>query len=267
MKCRLLCLAGLLALMVSGCANKPAAAPVSAPAAASRSDTSHTLLCSLRKTGDQYQGTCDVPCQVNALAVNFDGIKPGFSCAEPPRRVNASLRATQKNGVWLGEMQGRQIEDPTRFEVISTPAGGVAKLPFGWFALRSARVEAEMLALNIAVDKQLPPTADDVKIIQRAQNLLASPAVWNKNDDRNCPPKPQKYSLFCALMQATEEVSGGVHYRQPALQAVREVLNEVGGNRMGKHRLMDYNNHPDTTLQEVHQLLRTAQKRVEKDFR
>jgi hypothetical protein len=68
-------------------------------------------------------------------------------------------------------------------------------------------------------------------------------------------------------MQATTEISGGIHYRQPALQAVREVLNEVGGSRLGKHRLMDYNNHPDTTLQEVHQLLRTAQTRVEKDIR
>jgi hypothetical protein len=65
-------------------------------------------------------------------------------------------------------------------------------------------------------------------------------------------------------MQATEEVSGGVHYRQPALQAAREVLNEVGGNRLGKHRLMDYNNHPATTLEEVHQLLRTAQSRLAK---
>lgn len=253
----------LFVCAIAGCAT-PSDTPQPASASAASSDT---LTCVLRKTGDQYQGTCDVPCQVNALAVNFDGIKRGFSCVEPPRRVTASLRATQKSGAWLGEMPGRQVEDPTRFEVINTASGGVAKLPFGWFALRSARAEGETLALNIAVDKQLPPTADDIKIIQRAQSLLANTAVWNKNDDRNCPPRPQKYSLFCALMQATEEVSGGIHYRQPALQAVREVLNEVGGNRMGKHRLMDYNNHPDTTLEEVHQLLRTAQARVQKDFR
>ena len=68
-------------------------------------------------------------------------------------------------------------------------------------------------------------------------------------------------------MQATQEVSGGVHYRQPALQAVREVLNEVGGKRLNKHRLMDYNNHPDTTLEEIHSLLRLSQARLEKRFR
>jgi hypothetical protein len=42
---------------------------------------------------------------------------------------------------------------------------------------------------------------------------------------------------------------------------VREVLNEVGGNHLGEHRLMDYNNYPDTTLAEIQDQLRTAQAR------
>jgi hypothetical protein len=65
-------------------------------------------------------------------------------------------------------------------------------------------------------------------------------------------------------MQATTEVSGGVHYRQPAMQVVREVLNEVGGTRTKLHRLMDYNNHPDTTLDDIHNLLKIAQERLQK---
>jgi hypothetical protein len=48
---------------------------------------------------------------------------------------------------------------------------------------------------------------------------------------------------------------------------VREVLNEVGGNRLGKHRLMDYNHHPDTTLAEIQNLLGTAEARLEKRVR
>jgi hypothetical protein len=227
-------------------------------------------MCTLRKTSAQYEGSCEIPCQVNELAVNFDGTKRGFTCAEPARKVTASLRQTTINGYWLGEMQGRQVEDPTRFEVITATNGirnGVAKLPFGWFALVDAKNDGENFVLTMAVDKQLPPTMDDVKVIQRAEQLLASTAVWNKNDDRNCPTNPQKYSLFCALIQATAEISGGYHYRQPAMQAVREVLNEVGGTRLGKHRLMDYNNHVDTTLQDIHNLLRTAQQRIQRDMR
>jgi hypothetical protein len=66
------------------------------------------------------------------------------------------------------------------------------------------------------------------------------------------------------MMQATTEIVGGVHYRQPAMQAVREVVNDVCGTRVDKHRLMDYNNHPDTTLGDIHNLLKIAQTRLEK---
>jgi hypothetical protein len=251
-------------VILCACNTAPTAAPsaaASAPAAASAS-----MSCTLAREADQYKGSCGIPCEVHNLAVNFDGIKRGFSCNEPLRQVPASLQATAKSGQWLGEMQGRQPEDPTRFELTSG-SGGVAKLPYGWFAVQSVREQAGSMTINLAPGKQVPPTANDIKILQRATQLIPSVAAWNKNDDRNCSPNPQKLSLFCALMQATTEVSGGIHYRQPALQAVREVLNEVGGNRLGKHRLMDYNNHPDTTLQEIHSLLRTAQTRVEKDIR
>jgi hypothetical protein len=224
------------------------------------------MQCSLQAAADDYSGSCDVPCAVNELAVNFKGLKPGFSCEAAPRRVAVSLRAVGTTGAWLGDMPGRQPEDPTRFELLTTKAGvgaGVARTPFGWFALTKVEQAGAQLSLVMTTDKQLPPTADDLKILRRSAELLANTTVWNKADNRQCPPNPKQWSMFCALMQATEEVSGGVHYRQPALQAVRETLNEVGGNRMGKHRLMDYNNHPDTTLDEIHQLLKKAQARLE----
>ena len=220
-----------------------------------------SLTCSLQKTGTEFKGVCEVPCAVNALAVNFNGIKPNFSCHTPPRRVAASLRKVDKT-TWLGAMEGVQPEDPPRFEV--DERAGVAKVPFGWFALQNVRADENGLFLTIAADKQLHATEDDIKILERARALLSDEQHWNRQDDRTCRVNADRWSLFCALTQATEEVSGGVHYRQPALQAAREVLNEVGGNRLGKHRLMDYNNHPATTLDELHQLLRTAQSRIAK---
>jgi hypothetical protein len=229
----------------------------------------NTVTCSLQRAATEFQGSCDVPCLVNALAVDIDGPNPKVTCNTPPRRVSAALRQTEIGENWLGTMEGKHPEDPTRFEIIKGRAGttGVAKTPFGWFALETARLEGATLTLTIAANKQLPPTADDIRIIQRAMALVSDVTVWNKQDNRICPPAPQKWSVFCALTQATVEISGGVHYRQPALQMVREVLNEVGGNRLNKHRLMDYNNHPDTTLADIHNLLRTAQARLEQRFR
>ena len=229
----------------------------------------NTVTCSLQRTAADFQGSCDVPCLVNALAIDIDGPNPKVTCNAPPRRVSAILRQTEIGENWLGTMEGKHPEDPKRFEIVQGRNGatGVAKTPFGWFALRTARLEGATLTVTIAADRQLPPTPDDIRIIQRALALLSDTTVWNKEDNRLCPPAPQKWSVFCALTEATVEISGGVHYRQPALQMVREVLNEVGGNRLNKHRLMDYNNHPDTMLADIHNLLRTAQTRLEQRFR
>ena len=162
-----------------------------------------SLTCSLQKTGTEFKGVCEVPCEVNALAVNFEGIKPNFSCHTPPRRVGASLRKVEKTS-WIGTMEGVQPEDPTRFEV--DERAGLAKVPFGWFALQSARTDENGLFLSIAADRQLPPTEDDIKILERARALLSDARHWNKRDDRTCRPNPDRWSLFCALTQATEEV-------------------------------------------------------------
>jgi hypothetical protein len=123
-----------------------------------------------------------------------------------------------------------------------------------------------LLVSNPNAHQQVRPTANDIAIIARAIQKLPNEAVWNKNDNRQCPTGQAKISLFCALQNATTEVSGGIHYRQPALQAVREVLNTVDPTRIKTHRIMDFNNHPDTTLAEIHSLLKRAQVLLDKDI-
>jgi len=226
-----------------------------------------SISCALQKSGAEYKGVCEIPCQIQAfLAVTVLGADA--NCTAPPRRRAAVLSRTEKGAGWLGEMEGLYPADPRRFEIVdkTSTAAGIAKTPFGWFALRSFELREDAMNMEIAIDKLLPPTADDIRIIKRALELLADASTWNRRDDRNCPPNALQLSLFCALNQATIEVSGGIHYRQPAGYAVRQVLDEVGGNRVAKHRLMDYNNHPDTTLEDIHNLLRTAQSRLEKQM-
>ena len=223
------------------------------------------VVCKLKNTGSEFAGTCSVPCAVNALKANFDKLLQACSDSSPPRLVTASLKKVDSKGNYLGKMEGKYPEDPTRFEIADSKyvATKVAKLPFGWFPLVSIQEEGDSLQVTINADKVLPATQDDLNIIDRALQLLASPAVWNKNDNRICLPNASKISLFCALTQATIQISGGVHYRQPAHEKVREVLNEVGGDRVKTHRLMDYNNHPDTTLDEVRNLLIEAKARIQ----
>jgi hypothetical protein len=255
-------------LLIYGCAStpEPMAAASPPPSIAKASAEPNTVECSLKRGApNDYAGSCAIPCLVNELAINIDGPRKDFVCDKPTRTVPVTL-ASSVSGTraWLGTMTGRQPEDPTRFEIGTVQGQQTAKTPYGWFALTSAQQSGDALNLRIAANKQLPPTIDDIDIIKRATALVSSVDVWNKNDDRNCPLNPTKWSVFCAMMQATEEKSGGVHYRQPAMQAVREVVNEVGGNRIGKHRLMDYNNHADTTLADIHNLLKMAEQKLEK---
>jgi hypothetical protein len=216
-----------------------------------------------------YAGTCQVPCAVNALAVNFEGLDKSRACTAEPRAVEATLARTAVADRWLGTMQGVQPEDPTRFELVPSKSGSgaVARTPFGWFAVQALQADDKGLSLRVDTARQVRPNTDDVAIIKRATALILSKEQWNKNDNRQCPPGVQRLSLFCALTQATAEVSGGVHYRQPAMQAVREELNLVDPTRIKTHRIMDYNNHPDTTLAEVHALLERATARVAREMR
>ena len=232
------------------------------PAAAAETST---ITCNLQRTTGEFRGSCDVPCLVNALAIDIDGPRPGASCNTPPRNVPAALKEIAP-GKFLGTMEGKFPEDPKRLE-LPTSQPGVAKTPFGWFALQEVSVSGDTMQLTISAGAQLPPTIDDIRIIQRASMLLADPAKWNRQDDRSCPPDPQSWSLFCALRQATTEVSGGVHYRQPALQAVREEVAAAYGSRVSKHRLMEFNNDNSTTLAAVQGVLTKAQAKLESRLR
>lgn len=232
------------------------------PAAA---EEANIVACTLHRTGAEFTGSCDVPCLVNALAIDIDGPRPGASCDASPRRVPAALKEVAP-GKYLGTMEGKFPEDPKRFELLPG-ASGVAKTPFGWFPLRQASVSGDTMQMTIAAGAQLPPTMDDIRIVRRASGLLSKPSRWNRHDDRSCPPDPQAWSLFCALQQATTEVSGGVHYRQPALQAARQEVAAVYGNHVSKHRLMEYNNDPATTLADVQGVLEAAQAKLERRLR
>jgi hypothetical protein len=49
-----------------------------------------------------------------------------------------------------------------------------------------------------------PATTEDLRILQRASELLKDESVWNRRDDRECDDDEAtgKRSLFCALQKA-----------------------------------------------------------------
>src|SRR5262245_29755778 len=89
-------------------------------------------------------------------------------------------------------------------------------------------------------DARPPVTKADLRIVQRARQILDSPAKWNRSDTRECPAAAKTFSLYCALAKATDEVSGEFEHRGAAMQEARFAIEEISNRKDYPHRLMGY---------------------------
>ena len=152
-----------------------------------------------------------------------------------------------------------------------------------WFVLVPAVVVGVIIIIGGWIGQQRgvesreqPVTEADLRILQRAEALLKDPASWNRHDDRICSDDEAtgKRSLFCALQKADTEVLGTYEHRNVALQEVRFAVEDATRDRRTAmmidalrhlklpHRLMDFNNLPDTRFEDIHNVLRVATTRV-----
>ena len=107
-------------------------------------------------------------------------------------------------------------------------------------------------------------TDEDLRILQRADAILSTPAVWNRHDTRVCDAADKSWSLFCALERASLDVLGEYRHREVALQEVRFAVEDATKGVEFEHRLMDYNNLPTTTFEDIKTILHVATDRVAK---
>ncbi len=110
--------------------------------------------------------------------------------------------------------------------------------------------------------RDLPVTAEDLRILDRADAILSDQARWNRQDDRTCTPEDTTWSLFCALQRASVEVLGDYDHRRAALQEVRFAIEAAAPGQEFEHRLRDYNNLPTTRFEDVKAVLHVARERI-----
>ena len=102
-------------------------------------------------------------------------------------------------------------------------------------------------------------TQDDLRILQRADQLLSSEALWNHDqDNRACFRLQETFSLFCALAVACTDIIGKYEHRRVAIQEVRIAIDEMTGGEKLSHPLKDYNNLPTTHFVDIKRVLRMA---------
>ncbi|MGH9163347.1 MAG: DUF6197 family protein [Vicinamibacteraceae bacterium] len=114
-----------------------------------------------------------------------------------------------------------------------------------------------------------PATADDVRILTKAAELLKDESVWNRADDRQCEDDETtgRRSLFCTLQKACIDVLGKSDHRRVALQEVRFAVEDATRGQDFEHRLRDFNNLPTTRFADIKAVLQVATDRVKSRLR
>ena len=160
--------------------------------------------------------------------------------------------------VWAGEMtESGPATWPIEVEIYDG-GSGLLRSEYGWFPVFGFMSTVEILRFQIDSSHPVPPNDLDRQILERAAALLSIQAAWNRGDTRKCTPADKTWSIYCAVQRATVEVTGAFHHRRPALELVRQIVDERSAGRNYHHRLMDYNNDPSTRLEDVHSLFTEA---------
>ena len=104
---------------------------------------------------------------------------------------------------------------------------------------------------------------NDLEILLRADSYLQAGVSWSQEEAVTCRDS-ERLSLYCALEAASMDVLGEYIHRKSALQEVRFAIDDKFRDRWSKHRLIDFNNHPDTTFDDVKKVIRIATNVVRK---
>lgn len=133
--------------------------------------------------------------------------------------------------------------------VCANARGGRIKIVLREFNVMDAALQGNMLKAGQA----------DIAIIDRAMQLLNDGRNWDSTDNRVCDQSeyPYKWSLFCALHQASIDVDGEYRHLRPAVRAVRKAIEQLKPGVQYAHMLQDYNNESRYFI-DIHTLLEHA---------
>lgn len=112
----------------------------------------------------------------------------------------------------------------------------------------------------MAAPEQPKLTRVELKILRKADEILADESKWNRKCEREYKKEDKTWSLYTALQKAELEVTGKHAHRQLALEEVRQTIQARG--KKYQHRLMDFNNDPETRFADVKQVLAKTIERV-----
>jgi hypothetical protein len=87
--------------------------------------------------------------------------------------------------------------------------------------------------------------------------------VWDRAGDRKCESQDEVFSLYCAFYFGSIDTIGEYQHRRTVMQEVRFAIEDVTGEHEFEHRMRDFNNLPDTSFDDVKNVIKIARERVQ----
>jgi hypothetical protein len=214
--------------------------------------------------------------QVECLLRRVSDGTLGGSCSQAGTMVGqVTLRppAAATPYVWLGVMRGERFRgaasgaEAGETEIgVDVRPGGALRVGRDRLAVSGVKADSASLRFVFTFDGRAPADQTDAEIIRRARAYLGDPSHWNRADTTDMEAAPvrgfscapaTKQSMFCALYLASIAVAGDYAHFRPAMNAVRQAVDAASPSPY-RHPLVDFNNDPRRTLDQIQAVLDAA---------
>lgn len=141
-----------------------------------------------------------------------------------------------------------------------------------FFDLLKARIEARLedqgaspQQATAQVQEEDGVTQADIDIVKKVEEILDSPAKWDRKSTQKCAADAKTFGLYCAFDAASTAVTGKFDDDRPGINEARQLISKTAPNsKQYKARLVDYNNDPTVTFEDLQKLLKTVEENLEK---
>jgi hypothetical protein len=108
-------------------------------------------------------------------------------------------------------------------------------------------------------------TKTDIEVVKKVEEILDSPAKWDRASTQDCVVDAKTFGLYCAFAAASIALTGKFDDDAPGINEVRQLISRTAPNAPKyTARLVDYNNDPTVTFADLRKLLKTAEENLTK---
>src|SRR5262249_29762287 len=108
--------------------------------------------------------------------------------------LQAMLRRAESSFAHLSAADITRSWDNVEIEIYGA-GKGVIRTYNGWYDVTDFSVNGGDVHFRVDTARQVTPNALDREIIQRADAIMSSNAVWNRADNRKCPATATTWSI------------------------------------------------------------------------